>query len=250
MRVWSLRLRGLSAHHCARATQLLSKKSRSGGQPLAIVCLILSFGPLEIWTSDLPLQQRTHYRSTNWPVMFHLIQAATSNMQPKQLARWVNSKVDSLTHHWIKPRPAVLGAGARTTSLVSDLHLTTAGVEKYRFEHELQRFRPFFNVFQCRFTATYYRRMGECCLNRCENRVVTCLLLVLAQSPLEPCRSVITILLRFIAMTECYTKLMRIWPRYCFWAWNNAFNKLYACRIAGWNYILLNLENPGINFLV
>ena len=32
--------RGPSPHHCARATQLLSKKRRSGGEPLATLCPI------------------------------------------------------------------------------------------------------------------------------------------------------------------------------------------------------------------
>ena len=39
-------LRGPSPRHCARATQLLSKKCRSGGEPLATLCAI--------WPSDLP----------------------------------------------------------------------------------------------------------------------------------------------------------------------------------------------------
>ena len=33
-------LRGPSPRHCARATQLLSKKCRSGGEPLATLCPI------------------------------------------------------------------------------------------------------------------------------------------------------------------------------------------------------------------
>ena len=32
--------RGPSPRHCARATQLLSKKCRSGGEPLATLCPI------------------------------------------------------------------------------------------------------------------------------------------------------------------------------------------------------------------
>ena len=36
------RLRDPSARHCAPATQLLSKKCHSGGEPLATLCLILA----------------------------------------------------------------------------------------------------------------------------------------------------------------------------------------------------------------
>ena len=57
--------RGPSPRHCARATQLLSKKCRSGGSRWQHC---VRFDRPEIWTSDLPLQRRTRYRSTNWPV--------------------------------------------------------------------------------------------------------------------------------------------------------------------------------------
>ena len=37
-------LLGLSTRHCTLATQLLSKKRRSGGEPLATLCRILTAG--------------------------------------------------------------------------------------------------------------------------------------------------------------------------------------------------------------
>ena len=60
--------RGPSPRHCARATQLLSKKCRSGGEPLATLC---RFDRPEIWTSDLPLQRRTRYSSTNYNIFIN-----------------------------------------------------------------------------------------------------------------------------------------------------------------------------------
>ena len=54
--------RGPSPRHCARATQLLSKKCRSGGEPLATLCLIwpardLNLRPPAPETNALPLDQ-------------------------------------------------------------------------------------------------------------------------------------------------------------------------------------------------
>ena len=54
--------RGPSSHHCARATQLLSKKCRSGGEPLATLCPIwpardLNLRPPAPETNALPLDQ-------------------------------------------------------------------------------------------------------------------------------------------------------------------------------------------------
>ena len=54
-----------SPRHCARATQLLSKKSRSGGESLEHS---VQFNRIKIWISDLSHQRRTRYSSTNWPV--------------------------------------------------------------------------------------------------------------------------------------------------------------------------------------
>ena len=56
-------LRGLSLRHCTQATLLLSKKCRSSSEPLATQSDLT--GP----RLDLPLQRRTRYRSTNWPVI-------------------------------------------------------------------------------------------------------------------------------------------------------------------------------------
>ena len=55
-------LRGPSPRHCARATQLLSKKYRSGIEPLATQCSIrpardLNLGPPAPETNALPLDQ-------------------------------------------------------------------------------------------------------------------------------------------------------------------------------------------------
>ena len=55
-------LRGPSPRHCARATQLLSKKCCSGGEPLAALCLIwpardLNLKPPAPETNALPLDQ-------------------------------------------------------------------------------------------------------------------------------------------------------------------------------------------------
>ena len=47
-------LGGPSSRYCVRATQLLLKKSCSGGEPLATLC-----DQPHIWTSDLPLQRRS-----------------------------------------------------------------------------------------------------------------------------------------------------------------------------------------------
>ena len=60
-------LRSPTPHHCARALQLLSKKCCNGGEPLGWQHCEW-FDEPETWTLDLPLQRRTHYRSTNWPV--------------------------------------------------------------------------------------------------------------------------------------------------------------------------------------
>ena len=54
--------RGPSPRHCARATQLLSKKCRSGGEPLATLCPILpardlNLRPHDPETNALPLDQ-------------------------------------------------------------------------------------------------------------------------------------------------------------------------------------------------
>ena len=51
--------------YCTRATQLLSKKCHSRGEPLAT--LYPTWQP-EIWTSNLPLQRWKLYRSTEGPV--------------------------------------------------------------------------------------------------------------------------------------------------------------------------------------
>ena len=60
-------LRGPFPRHCTRTTQLLSKKYRSGGEPLATLCLIwptrdLNLRPPGPETKALP--------STNWTVFF------------------------------------------------------------------------------------------------------------------------------------------------------------------------------------
>ena len=58
-------LRGPSPRHCARATQLLSKKCCSSGEPLATLC---SIWPAQDLNLGPPVQRWTRYRSTNWPV--------------------------------------------------------------------------------------------------------------------------------------------------------------------------------------
>ena len=57
--------RGPPPRHCARATQLHSKKCRNDGEPLATLCPIWPARDLNL---NLPLQRRKRYRSTNWPV--------------------------------------------------------------------------------------------------------------------------------------------------------------------------------------
>ena len=59
-------LRSISSHHCAQATQHLSKKSRSGGERMATMFDLKNprFEP-----QALPLQRRTRYRLTNSPVL-------------------------------------------------------------------------------------------------------------------------------------------------------------------------------------
>ena len=54
---------GSSPSHCAQATLLLSKKCCSSSELLATLSDLT--GP----RFDLPLQRRTRYRSTNWPVI-------------------------------------------------------------------------------------------------------------------------------------------------------------------------------------
>ena len=54
---------GPSPRNCAQATQLHSKKCRSGGEPLVTLRPVW---PARDLTSDLTLQRRTRYRSTNW----------------------------------------------------------------------------------------------------------------------------------------------------------------------------------------
>ena len=60
------RLASPSPFHCARATQLLSKKCSS--RVASRWQHYVRFERPEIWTSHLPLQKRTRYRSTNWPI--------------------------------------------------------------------------------------------------------------------------------------------------------------------------------------
>ena len=62
-------LRGPSPRHCTRATQLLSKKCRNGGEPLATLCWIwlawnLILRPPAPETNALPLDQLAG--SKNW----------------------------------------------------------------------------------------------------------------------------------------------------------------------------------------
>ena len=69
---------GPSPRHCARATQLLSKKCRSGGEPLATLCPIwpardLNLGPPAPETNALPLDQlekRTSRKMFFWQMIF------------------------------------------------------------------------------------------------------------------------------------------------------------------------------------
>ena len=58
--------RGLFLRHCARATQLLSKKCHIDGEPLATLRMIQPALDLNL---NLPLQRQTCYRSTKWPVL-------------------------------------------------------------------------------------------------------------------------------------------------------------------------------------
>ena len=60
--------RGPSPRHCARATQLLSKKCRSVG-----VGNTVRFDQPENWSSDLSLQRRSRYRSANWLNKFSVL---------------------------------------------------------------------------------------------------------------------------------------------------------------------------------
>ena len=60
-------LRGPSPRHCLRAIQPLSKKCRSDGEPLTILCSI--WPTWDLSRLDLPLLRRMHYRWTNWPVL-------------------------------------------------------------------------------------------------------------------------------------------------------------------------------------
>ena len=59
--------RGPSPRHCARATQLLSKKCRNGGEPLATLCPILPARDLNLRppapeTNALPLDRQTKFQ--------------------------------------------------------------------------------------------------------------------------------------------------------------------------------------------
>ena len=57
-------LKGSFPRHCARATQLFSKRFCSGGEAFATLCV--QFDMPEVWISHLPLQRRARYCSTNW----------------------------------------------------------------------------------------------------------------------------------------------------------------------------------------
>ena len=61
-------LRGLSPRYCARAPLSSFRRNVAAVASCWQHCVRLYW--LEIWTSDLPLQKRTRYRSTNWPVFF------------------------------------------------------------------------------------------------------------------------------------------------------------------------------------
>ena len=69
--------RGPSPRHCARATQLLSKKCRSGGEPLATLCPIwpardLNLRPPAPETNALPLDQLAGRFACFWPKGYQL----------------------------------------------------------------------------------------------------------------------------------------------------------------------------------
>ena len=121
--------RGPSPRHCARATQLLSKKYRSGGEPLATLCPIwpvrdLNLRPPAPETNALPLDQLAtftnyHYyffqknnpiifKSTKnmllflrrFLVKFWLIRQAMQNIYNKHKNNWRN-----LRHNFLKSYP-------------------------------------------------------------------------------------------------------------------------------------------------
>ena len=70
---------GPSPHHCAQATLLLSKKCCSSSELLATMSDLT--GP----RFDLRLQRRTGYRSTNWPVIYQLLDQLAGHLTSFQV---------------------------------------------------------------------------------------------------------------------------------------------------------------------
>ena len=76
--------RGPSPRHCAQATQLLSKKCRSGGEPLATLCPIwpaqdLNLRPPSPETNALPLDQLAGLSENNYCKKFFFFFLSENN---------------------------------------------------------------------------------------------------------------------------------------------------------------------------
>ena len=78
-------LRGPISRHYARATQLLSKKCRIGGEPLATLCSILPARDLNL-RPHAP--ETTRYRSTNWPICSYRPFAVNSSVHLVKKFEW------------------------------------------------------------------------------------------------------------------------------------------------------------------
>ena len=70
--------RGPPSRQCAWATQLLSSKCCKNRKSLTTLCLI---NLLKIQTLKLPLQRRTRYRSTNWPVIINICKSLHDSLK-------------------------------------------------------------------------------------------------------------------------------------------------------------------------